>query len=113
MNQATAVAAIGLTVFAGVKGGLKVLDAKFPMFSSGNTSWVPALLGTFFAFMGIAHFSMMKEMCNIVPDRWVNLECISRVAAMTHFLPLVSSPDSLCTHENVSDEEHENVLDEE
>lgn len=69
-KQAISVAAIALVLFAGVKGWTKVLESKFHIFSSGKAAWVPALLGAFYVSAGIAHFPMMKDMCNMVPDRW-------------------------------------------
>lgn len=72
LKQAIAVAAIALIYFARVKGGIKVLanmESKFPMFSSGKTIWVP-VLGLFYVLVGVLHFPVMKDVCNIVPDRW-------------------------------------------
>lgn len=69
LKQAIAVAAIALAHFAGVKGGIKVLESKFPVFPSGKTAWVPAAMAAIYIWSGMAHFPMMKEYCNIVPDR--------------------------------------------
>ena len=70
-KQTISVAAITLVLVAGVKGWIKVLESRFPMFSSGQTtSFVPALLGALYVFLGVLHFPMMKDNCNIVPDRW-------------------------------------------
>jgi len=56
---------VTLVLVAGVKGWIKVLESKFPAFSSGKTGWVPALLVAFYALVGTAtHFTMLKDLCN-------------------------------------------------
>lgn len=68
-NQAIAVATILWIYFAGAKV-LVNMESKFPILSSWRMTWLPVPLGMLYVTVGLHHFLLMKDMCNIVPDRW-------------------------------------------
>lgn len=56
---------------AGVKAGLKLLvelESKCNVFGSWKATATP-VLGAFYALLGVLHFTMIKDMCNIVPGK--------------------------------------------